>query len=377
MVKKQMKNPFYIRELPLDAPFCNREKEINELVRHGKNRMNVILYSPRRFGKTSLAKRAMSVLSKEMTTTIYMDFMGTTSIDEIAERIAVKTYQYTYAKENLFKKVTRIFSSWRPVLRPDPETGLNITVESVPGRRGRIILEETLQSLGKFSSEAEKGCYIVFDEFQEITEIKDSITIEGIMRSEIQQHNKISYLFIGSRRRVLLDMFNQKKRPFYQSGINYSLNPLNTDILSKFLVEQFHLGNKICPDEIAQKISERVHGYPYYVQKIAYFIYELSGKKITENDYYNAFKLLLESEKPLFEVMIQSLAGQQIALLVALAKEPTGVPFSAAYMSKHQLGSIGGVQGAIKKLISLDYIEKSQNIFSIVDPIFATWLTLL
>lgn len=372
-----MENPFYFRELPLTAPFCNRQKELKELASHAKNKANVVIFSPRRYGKTSIVKRIQEKLEKQKIIPIYVDFFGVDSVEDVSRRLTSRVYSYYQKNESIFKKLMRFLSSWRPVLRPDPESGVSLTVEPATTTRGIDLLNDSLAGLGKFMSSSKEGFHIVLDEFQEISELRESLQIEGTMRSHIQSHRNSSYFFVGSRRRILKDIFNERKRPFYRSAVNFPLSPLPIDEAVTFIVEQFKKGGKSCPVEIARRITEIVKGYPYYVQRIPYSIFEVSGKKITEKDYLKGFRKAMDEERFVYEAMLQVLSPQQIKLFSSLAEEPTDKPFSAEYMSKHGLGSVGGVQGAINKLLDLDYIEKQNNILQVVDPIFGTWIVSL
>lgn len=370
----RLQNPFYFRVLPPEAPFCNRKKEMDELISHVKNKANVILFSPRRYGKTSLVKRVQEKLKRQEMITLYMDFFGADSIEDITTRLASRLYSFCHKNEGLFKKAMRFLSPWRPVIRPDPEYGVSLTVEPTVLKKGVDLLNDTLEGFGKFIKDCEKGIHVVFDEFQEIAELRGSLQIEGIMRSHIQTHSKASYFFVGSRRRLLSDIFNERKRPFYRSAISYPLGPLPIDDCIDFIVEQFKIGGKSCPDEIARKVAEKTGGYPYYIQRVPYSIFEVSGKEIIEGDYIKGFTKTIEEERVVYEAMVQGLSLQQIKLISALAEEPTSRPYSVEYMAKHGLGSVGGVQGTIKRLIELDYIERKENLLRVVDPVFGIWL---
>ncbi|MDP3029131.1 MAG: hypothetical protein Q8O04_06490 [Deltaproteobacteria bacterium] len=347
---------------------------MEELISHAKNKANVVLFSPRRYGKTSLVKRVQNELGEPGIVTLYIDFFGVNSVEDVAARSASRLYSFCHKDTGLLKKAMRVFSSWRPVIRPDPEYGMSLTVESIAGKRGMELLEDVLLGFGKFMQEHQNGFHIVIDEFQEIAELRESLQIEGIMRSHIQTHRNASYFFVGSRRRILSEIFNERKRPFYRSAINYPLAPLPVDEAAAFIVEQFRHGGKNCPQEIAKRVAERVRGYPYYIQRVPYSIFEISGEKISEDDYTRGFIKTITEERPVYEAMLQVLAPQQIKLLSSLAEEPTDKPYSAGYMAKYNLGSIGGVQGAIKKLIDLDYIEKVNGVLQVVDPLFSIWL---
>ena len=369
-----MENPFYFRVLPTNAPFCNRKKELDELFSHAKNRANVVVFSPRRYGKTSLVKRIQEKLKDQKFATIYVDLFGVDSVENMAARIASRLYSYCYRDESIFKKAMKFISSWRPVIRPDPEYGVSLSVEVTKPVKGIELLDDTLRGFGKFIQEYQKGVHIVFDEFQEISELRESLQLEGLLRTHIQTHNNASYFFVGSRRRVLQDIFNERKRPFYRSTINYPLGPLPIEESIDFIIEQFRRGGKVCPNEIARKVVEKVGAYPYYIQRVPYSIFEVSVKKVTEEDYIKGFAEAIEEEGIVYEAMIQGLSLQQIKLVSAFAHEPTGKPYSIEYMSKHGLGSIGGVQGALKRLLEIDYIEKRDNLFFLVDPGFGIWL---
>jgi len=371
-----VKNPFTFKELPIDAPFCDREKELKDLISHAANNVNVVLFSPRRYGKTSLIKRVQARLVQKGFVAVYIDFFGIDSTEDVAARLASQLYAFCHKNESMFQKAMRFMSSWRPVIKPDMYDGLSITAEPVGHKKGMDILDETLSQLGKFAAENDTQFHIVLDEFQEITELPDSLKIEGMVRSHIQTHQNVSYFFVGSRRRILIDIFNEKKRPFYKSAISCKLAPLPKGEAIAFIVERFSSGGKKCPEDIAEMVFDYVNGYPYYIQRIPYSIYEVSEKDtITRDDYVRGALQTMEDEKTIYEALIGALSIQHIKLLSALAHESTASLFSANYMARHGLGSVGGVQGALKKLITLDYIEKRDNgVFCVVDPVFALWL---
>ena len=371
-----MTNPFTLRVIPPDFPFCDRISEQSELFSHAKNKANVVLFSPRRYGKTSLVKRLQADLTAKGFFTVYADFFMAISENEIARRIAQSIYTPLHERESFLDKGVRflkIFKAFRPVFKPSPESGFSFSVEPVePGLSGIDLIDKVMTELGLFIRREAINVHIVFDEFQEITELKNS-SIEGVLRKHIQEH-QASYFFVGSRRRTLLNIFNQKKRPFYQSAIIYPLKPLPHEELTAFLVERFKNGGKNCSRNIAAAISEKVRHYPYYAQALAYNIYEVSKKIIKEQDIETGFENLIASERYGYEAIVQGLTGPQISLLRAIANDPASRILTTSYMERHKL-SVGGVQYAKNKLEKLDLIEKHNNIWRIVDPVFGKWLS--
>lgn len=368
-----MSNPFSLKVITDRKNFCNRSEEISDLNAYAENKTNLVLFSPRKYGKTSLVKIVQSQLSQKGWISIYADMFGLASVDNLAERIAKGVYQGLYSRKTAVQKIASAIKSFRPVMRP-MENGVSISVESAGTNIfGADLLSKTLEDLGDFIRESGKKIQIVFDEFQDITELGDP-NIEGILRSHIQQQ-EVSYFFVGSRRRILLEMFTDKRRPLFQSAINYPLQPLPDTELAEFIIRKFNSGGKKCSRKFASKIVQAVSGHPYYSQKLSLFIFNIAEEKVEEKNVEEGLQLLFENESYVFDAILQGLSPRQISLVKAIAREPSASIMSSNYIAKHGLKSVGGVQAALKKLFALDYIEKTkEGTYRIVDPVFEQWL---
>jgi hypothetical protein len=369
------KNPFILSVIPPDAPFCDRTEELEQLTSYALAGTNIVIFSPRRFGKTSLVKRVQANLAKKGMHVLYADFFGVTSIDDVAGKIAKSVYTFIQRNESLMKKALRIFTTFRPVFKPADDGSFSISIElASPNLHGIDLLDKTLEDLGVFMEQAgPENIHIVFDEFQEITELKNK-RIESTLRSHIQ-FQQSSYFFVGSRRRILLGMFNEKSRPFFQSAQLYELKRLPHDDLVGYIVAQFKKGGKRCPDKTAERISSISRQYPYYSQKLALNAYAVSGTVVHDKDITKALEIMIDNETYFYQATLQALAPRQIALLRAIAVEPSKTILASQYISKHDLGSIGGVQSAIKKLRQMDLVEiDADSRYRAVDPMFSVWL---
>ncbi|MGD8295315.1 MAG: hypothetical protein PVG67_02910 [Desulfobacterales bacterium] len=351
-------NPFTLKEIPVKGAFCDREKEQSDLLGFAAARSNTLLYSPRRFGKTSLIKRVQDKLKSDGTLTAYCDLFGVSSIEEIAGKITKSIYSITQDKESLFKKSIRFLTSYRPVLSPSADGGISLSVQPAFTSGGLDLLDDTLVSLENFIEDVSMPVHIVLDEFQEITEVDKSIGVEGTLRHHIQKI-QCAFVFVGSRRRILLDMFNNRKRPFFQSAINYELKSLPLKDLSSFIVSRFTGSGKRIEPQTAANICKMLKQHPYYVQKFCFFLFNLIEKKVMQNDISETYQLVMESEKALFESILRQLTAKQIAVLTAIAKEPCKKLYSTEYMIRHNLRSTGGIQRSINVLTKEDLIEKS------------------
>jgi hypothetical protein len=370
-----MGNPFYLQEVPVNAPFCDREKELKELRSYAKARANVVLFSPRRFGKTSLVKRVQGRLAKKGAVVIFADFFGVGSVEDVAARLAKAVYKFTHGKASLWKTALRTVLSFRPVLKPDPGGGISLSVEpAAAGRTGLELLEQTIDSFYHFIKDSNRLVQIALDEFQEIVTLKEALGIEAVLRTHIQRQ-KASYFFIGSRRRVLLGIFNERQRPFFQSAINYPLGVLPSADLAKFISWQFTEHGKSCTDEMGLSLASSVGCHPYYSEKLGFFVYEMA-ETVTEETIQAGLRKLIVSEKPVFEAILQGLSPHQRLLLKAVALESPEKILAGSYIQRHGLRSTGGVQHSTKQLEDLDLIERRSDPdqWQLVDPVLAMWL---
>ncbi len=370
-----MENPFTLKEVPAGPAFCDREQEQTDLIKIAAAGQNVLLYSPRRYGKTSLIRKVQHQLGSDGVLTAYCDLFGVSSIEEIAGRIAKSIYTITRKNESLFQKSIRFLTSFRPVLSPSHDGSVSVSVQPAYTSEPMELLETTMAALAGFVQDVPNPVHIVLDEFQEICEIDKSIRIEGLLRHHIQRM-QCGFVFVGSRRRILLEMFNNRKRPFFQSTINYELKPLPQNDLIDFIVSQFDRSGKYVSASLAAEISNIVDRHPYYVQKFCFFLFDRAKKKVTSKDIADNYRLVLESEKALFETILRGLTAKQIGILRAIAKEPTQRLFAAEFMTRHNLKSTGGIQRGLKVLTGEDLIERhpSEGTWNVIDPLFRQWL---
>jgi len=368
-------NPFTLKEVPSGSAFCNRQKELKDLVAFATSRENVLLYSPRRYGKTSLIKKVQGHLESDGAITAYCDLFGVSSIEDIAGRIARSIYSITRRDENLFQKAVRFLTSFRPVLSPGPDGGISVSVQPAYRSESWELLDNTMEALGRFVQDVSNLVNVALDEFQEITEIEDSLRIEGRLRHYIQSM-KCGFTFVGSRRRILLEMFNDRKRPFFQSTINYELGTLPREELLDFMVSGFRKAGKALSRDLSEQVCDLLGQHPYYIQKFCFFLFNRVERSVTPEQISDTHRMLLESERTLFEALIRKLTVTQIALLTAIAKEPTNKLFPAEYMERHRLKSTGGIQRSLSILTEEDLVEQNptDGTWKVVDPFFMQWL---
>jgi hypothetical protein len=372
----RLRNPFTLGIVQKED-FCDRDKEMKDLLRHARNGDNVVLFSPRRYGKSSLITQLFHVLEKEGLLTVYVDLFPIASEQDFISRFSNGVFKGIgrgVTLRTFGEKVGNLFKKLIPSIDVKPD-GYSISVKFDRTDDTGILLDDLMEGIFTYVKRKKLRACIALDEFQEITELSESKKIEGILRSHIQFHKEIAYFYIGSRRRILNDMFLNKSRAFYKSAFSYVLREIpRTDFVS-YIEERFRNTGKICPSEIAGKINDVVRGYPYYVQKLAGIVWEMTLKKCHLDLVRDGYQILLNMETTDFEGIWSGLTLIQKSVLKAIAQEPTPSPYAREFLERHRL-SIGGTQRAMKVLFSRDLIEKgSENQYRLTDPIMGAWLS--
>ncbi|MEW6068792.1 MAG: ATP-binding protein [Nitrospirota bacterium] len=372
-----MSNPFTLR-IAQREDFCNRKKELADLLAYARNSNNVVLFSPRRYGKSSLIKQVFDILQKDNFMTVYVDLFPISSEQHFITRFSNAVLKGIGRKadpRSFIDKVGSIFKRIVPNIEVKPD-GVNISAKIDNTASTDLLLDDLMEGLYIYTEKKKQKICVALDEFQEITELPESKKIEGILRSHIQTQKGVAYSYIGSRRRILHDMFNDKNRPFYKSAYNYMLKEIPKQDFIPYIENKFNKTNKACPEIAAGNIYDSVRGYPYYVQKLASIVWDMTTKSCTTNTVLQAYNALLEIETPDFEGIWSGLSLIQKSVLRAIAKTPTPSPYSREFLELHRL-SLGGTQRAMHALLSKDLIEKdSENKYRVTDPVLGAWINI-
>ena len=365
-------NPFSISSHSKDK-FCNRVQEIATLKKYMRDGINVVVYAPRRFGKSSLAKVVQADLPDM--DNIYVDLFSVTSIDEVAAllyyEIANSLGKTAAQQTTLLQRLGEFFSRVRFSLSYDSQ-GQSPTIDvSLGAASPDICIKEVIESLDAFCKKNNRRACIVLDEFQEICELKESKQIEAFLRGGMQKAEWVSFIFMGSRRTILRDMFENKKRPFYKSTISFELPGMQRDVFAGFIANSFELNGHPIESTLAEEIVSFTSGYPYYTQKLALLYFDAieSGNY----DLEQAKNELIRSESSDCENIYVNLSTNQKKLLKAIARNPSANLYASEYLRANHLGAASSVKAAFERLKQLDLIELRNDLWQTVDPIMGKW----
>jgi uncharacterized protein len=376
---EKMENPFVYGKEVSGKNFCNRKNEIQELYRDIVNSQNVIIFSQRRFGKTSLIKKVFEKCKKDKIITIYVDLYPMLSEEDF-----ISIYARAITKEvvgnikSRIKDAANLFKRIKPSFTLD-STGKVVYRFDVSPMDVVTSLEDVLESVNRAAISKKKKIAVCFDEFQQIGVFKID-KLEKMMRSSFQSHKNVSYIFMGSKKHLIFDIFNNPNRPFYRSAKPFPLEKMGKKELFKFIKQRFFLINKDIEDDLIDKIIDMCESHPYYVQYLCHIVWEksVSTGNINYDILDESMNLLLNRESSAYEATWSLLTTRQKQVLIALSKSmPDEKLFSAQFLQKHRIGVASTVQRTLKSLVEKDIVDKEKDEYSIIDVFFKKWLAQL
>jgi len=370
-----MKNPFVYGETVSGENFCNRTQEIKELVADIKNCQNVIIFSPRRHGKTSLIKQVLQKVKAKGVLTFYIDLYPA-----INKRKFIELYAGAISSglPGGVRQVVKKIKEYLPRIIPKvvmEEQSVHFEFEFDHTSNISPHIDDLFVAVKKVADQKKKTAVVVFDEFQEITNFDDD-EIERKMRSVFQNHRNVSYIFMGSKTHLMRDIFNNPNRPFYKSGKHFPLDKIDPKELSLFAKKKFSDQAIDIGHNELNSILNNTECHPYYFQMLCHVLLELcmDSRMITEADIDEALNILISRESSVYVAIWEELTIKQKNLMVALAKEEYPEVFSNKFLETYSLGSSSSIQKALKKLLKKELVQQENGSYIIYDLFFKKWI---
>ncbi len=368
-------NPFVVTGKIPPQYFCDRIEESKHLEKALCNQMNVVLTSSRRMGKTSLVDFVFdSPAIKDNYITISIDILHTTTFREFILAFGTAVFDSVATRsEKLRKQFVTFLKSLSASFGYDATSNLptfDIKIGDVQQP------EYTLQEIFKYLESIDKRCLIVIDEFQQITYYPEK-NVEALMRTHIQKLSNSNFVFSGSQRRLMEEMFFSSKRPFYQSAKSIRLEPIDKDIYMDFAVKNFKESGKEIEKEAFAHIYDTFQGVTLYIQRILKDAFAETSKGET-CDVETAKRLIeeyIDENDSRLREQLSFITETQKELLYAVheARQASGIT-SMEFTKKYRLRSPSSSQSAALKLLEYDMITRKEKFYSISDPLLSLWL---
>jgi len=377
-VARPIPNPFRFGALARDESFTDRDDEIAELLSDARNGQDVVIFAPRRFGKTSLVDRVAQRLVGDRVLVGQINLMRTPTKERLAEKLAATVYEdiagpLTRAKDF----AARIFRGLRitPTMTLDPETGA-LSFGFGAGHLPEDVdatLERLFELVAQVAAERERAALLILDEFQEVIELDPQLP--KLLRSVLQEQPEVAHFYLGSKRHMMERIFNDENEPFWRSAKQLELGPIPPGPFGDFIERRFaDTGRRIDPTVVAQ-ILTITGGHPYATQELCYFLWEETPTRraATAERLDAAIERVLRSEHTHFSLLWDRASANQKLVLQALAREP-GHPFAEDYRRRHALRAVSSTQKAVEALARDELVGRDRGRAWIAEPFLAEWI---
>ncbi len=366
-------SPFKFGKVVKGDRFSNRHSERNRLRTNFKSSLNTMLISPRRWGKSSLVREvASSYGPRSKTRFAFMDLMRVRTEEEFYSMFAKEVIAATATRfEEIMTTAREFLTNTTPSISisPTPESSFDIRFNM---DELNMDFKEVLDLPERIAQKKKLNLIVCIDEFQSLANLRHSQTFQGRLRSVWQHHQHASYCLYGSKRHLLLHMFNNRSMPFYKFGDVIFLEKIAAEHLTEFVIRRFvHTGKKIGKDT-AQRLVSAMQCHPYYVQQLAHLTWVNTRRSATDKTLDLALALLLEQNDIFYQREFENLSDAQVGFVKALVNGETRFS-SQKVLRKYNLGSSSNVVQVKNALEKKEMIDLFQRKVELIDPGFELW----
>ncbi len=366
-------NPFITNGYVSPHYFCDRVEETKQLTRLITNGNNVALISPRRLGKTGLINHCFEQETiKNNYYTFIVDIYATKNLQEFVYELGkavlgVLKSRGRKAWEKFLNTIGSLRSNISFDINGNPEWGLGVGDIKVP--------EFTLDEIFAYLEQADKPCIVAIDEFQVIADYPDN-KVEAILRTRIQKCRNTWFIYSGSQRHMMTEIFISPSRPFYQSTSLMSIEPIECEKYVTFAQELFREYHKEISREAIVAVYQRYEGVTWYVQSVLNALFTLTepSASCTEEMIEPAIQQIITQQSFAYKALLFQLPPKQKEVLMAICKEGKATNLTARpFLQRYHL-TASMVQGAVKGLLEKDFITHDMGTYTLYDQFFAQWL---
>lgn len=353
--------------------FTDRIEETKRIKLDFENGINVILISPRRMGKTSLVKKVISEMNTPEIKVVYMDIYDCRCEYDFYNRFAETIMKSTGNQlEQVMENIKRFLVRVSPKLSfsPEPNSEFSVSLGITPKE---YFPEEILELPERIAKEQGVRIVVCIDEFQQIGEFSDSLTVQKRLRGVWQHHQHVSYCFFGSKKHLMENIFQSRRMPFYQFGEMLHLKCIPTEYWVPFICSRFEKYGKKISEEYAARICHTVKNYSSYVQQLAWNVMAETEIEVNEESFTEGFNALLEQNSSLFIQQTEELTTYQLNFIRLLCNGIHSGFNTQSVVEQYSLGSKSNVDRIKKCLIDRELITIEKEGVFLADCVFELW----
>lgn len=367
-------SPFQYGRLATRDNFIDRVTERASLKQMLFSGINVSLISPRRWGKSSLVKIAMDELATERKD-VRICYLDAFSIDNVEDFYSKFASAVVFCTSNKIEKAWSDAKKYLGGIIPGLtiSDGLNdiLTINF----KHNPLQENHAQILNlpeKIASDKGIRIIVCIDEFQQLAEMDGYADLEGKMRSAWQHHKCVSYCFYGSKKHMMMEIFNDSQKPFYRFSETMFLGKIAQKDWVPFIIGGFRKTSKSISEEFAVKICEYTERHSWYLQQLSYFVWSDTQTEVTEEVMNHAFRRVIDTNAPMFMSDVEKLTASQREMLKAIIAGETQLS-SSGTRGRFRLGNLTTITRNKKVLEAKSFIDSNDGMLEVSDPIFRVW----
>lgn len=366
-------NPFPIAGYLAPEYFCDRDQEKKRMISALKNQRNLTLISQRRIGKTGLIEHVYNTLKKDRNTAVfYFDILSTTNLNDFIKlfgKTVIGKIDSTPVK--FYKTIGTFFSNIKSSFVIDPMTGEPSIEFGIETSKESIA---TLEKIFEYLGSQKKKIIIAIDEFQQIVHYPEKNT-EAMLRTFIQKSKNCRFVFSGSHRHLLMTMFSNHGRPFYQSTEIMQLEKIDNTVYAAFIKNIFVKARKRITDDSIKYILDWTKTHTWYVQFVCNRLFALGEKNITLELINKTLLEILKEYEMYYYNYRNLLTDYQWQVLRAIAiEDEVKMPTAKAFIQLHKLGTPSSVKTALTALIDREVVYHDAGKYSVNDVFLSRWL---
>lgn len=371
-----MDNPFVTKGYAGPEYFCDRIEETKQLVELTTNGNNMALISPRRVGKTDLILHCFNQPEiKENYYTFHIDIYATNSLRDFVNVFGQAILN------GLKPRGRKVWEGFINMLK-SIQSQITFDINNIPiWSLGLGDIENpavTLDEIFYYLGHADKPCIVAIDEFQQITRYPDASSVEASLRTYIQRCINATFIFAGSKRHLMGEIFTSPSRPFYQSVLIMNLKPISIEKYEEFARIQFEKYGKDIDSGVVADIYRRFDAVTSCIQRVlnVLFLKTPVGQHCTQDMVEGAIDYILDMFSETYSDLLDKIPEKQREVFIAIAREKNAKNISSKiFVKKYHLQTASVVTAAVRGLLDKDFITHDKSIYTVYDPFFALWIT--
>ena len=368
-------NPFPTMGYKSKEYFCDREYELKILKRNIKNGINTTLVSARRLGKSALIHRLFDDFKHENYVCIYVDIYACANLRDLTETLALSIFNKFPQKRGIGQRFFEFLKNLRPMITYDPLSGQpKIYFEFAQPKE----YEHTLRNLFYFMDNQKIEVLVAIDEFQQIADYPEK-NIEALLRTIIQTLKHTQFIFSGSKKRMMLEMFNTANRPFFSSTQIMNLAEIPAEKYKAFIQEKFAQYRRNIDNEAVDFILSWTLSHTYYTQVICNAVFAQEEKNVNLETVKQVCDEQLNLQQVNYMQYRSLLSPIQWKLLLGIAKEEfVTEPQAQSFLQKYKISAASSAQKALNALLDKEMIfsieSTAKTAYRVYNVFLMRWL---